>query len=92
MMISHFKYSVTLFYNKQIGRNPFIISKIKPFIDNFDWEKIKFPSTKQDYQTFEMNNESIALNVLQEENKKINHFNRIRKNKVTLLLLTDDKK
>ena len=44
-----------------------------------------------------MNNKSIALNVLQEVNKKISHlykseFNRTRENRVILLILTDNNK
>ena len=60
-----FQNSVTLsLYHEQIGKKNYKVSKIKPFINNFNWENINFPSKEQDYNTFEMNNKSIALNIL----------------------------
>ena len=84
-------------YHEQIGKNFCRISTIKPFIYNLNWENINFPPQEQDYKTFEMNNKSIALNVLQEVNKKISHvykskFNRTRKNKAILLIISDNEK
>ena len=84
-------------YHEQIGRNFCRISTIKSFIDNFNWENINFPPQEQDYKTFEMNNKSIALNVLQEVDKQISHFynsefNKTKENKAILLILTDDQK
>ena len=39
-----FQYSVTLYlYHEQIGRNPFRVSKIKPFVNNLNWNNINFP-------------------------------------------------
>ena len=62
-------------YHQEIGRNSFRISKIKPFIDNMNWENINFPPLEQDYKTLEMNNKSIALNVLkQADNEKISQY------------------
>ena len=43
--------------------NPEIISKIKPFIEQYNWKEIDFPSTSKDWKKFELNNE-IALNIL----------------------------
>ena len=60
-----FQYSVTLsLYHQKIGRNTFRISKIKPFINNLNWENIDFSPQEQDYKTLEMSNNSTALNVL----------------------------
>ena len=39
------------------------ISKIKPFIDQYNWKDIGFPATSKDWKKFELNNE-IALNIL----------------------------
>ena len=51
------------------------ISTIKPFIDNLNWENITFSSQDKDYQVLEMNNKSIALNILQFNNEqKISHL------------------
>ena len=84
-------------YHKEIKCDPERISKIKPFINNFDWENINFPPQEQDFKTFEMNNNSIALNILQVTEIKISHyckseFNKTRENKAILLMITDNKK
>ena len=33
-------------------------------MNNLNWEHFNFPPEEQDYKTFEMNNKSIALNIL----------------------------
>ena len=44
-----FQYSVTLYlYHEQIGRTYCRISKIKLYINNFNWENINFPPQEQD--------------------------------------------
>ena len=63
-------------------------------VEFHNWENINFPPQEQDYQTFEMNNKSIALNILQHNEQKTSHryksdFNRTRENKVILLILED---
>ena len=59
-----FQYAVTLALNlDKIRKNPQRISKIKPFIDQYNWKDIDFPSTSKDWKKFEQNNE-IALNIL----------------------------
>ena len=85
----------TFLYDEQIGRNYCRTSNIKPFINNFNWENISFPPQEQDHKTFEMNNKSIALNVLQVNEQKISHyykseFNKTREKQVILLILTDE--
>ena len=50
--------------HEQIKNNPERISKIKPFIDQYNWNEIDFPSTGKDWKKFESNNKSIALNIL----------------------------
>ena len=60
-----FQYAVTVALNhEQIKKDPQRISKIKPFIDQYNWEKINFPSQKNDWNEFEKNNKTIAVNVL----------------------------
>ena len=58
-----------------------------------------FPSTSKDWKKFELNNESIALNILYVPHKtrKICHAykskdNLTRKNQVILLMITNDEK
>ena len=61
----YFQYSIIVsLYHKEIKSNPERISKANRFINNFNWENINFPPQEQDYKTLEMNNKSIALNVL----------------------------
>ena len=94
-----FQYSFTLSLNhNQINNNPLRISKIKPFINNLNWENIIFPPTQQDYKQFEINSNTIALIILKiQEQEKIRHYyksqyNKIRENKVILLMITDNNK
>ena len=66
-----FQYSITVsLFHKETKNNPERTSKIKPFINNLNWDYINFPPQEQDYKTLEMNNKSIALNVLQELDRK----------------------
>ena len=68
-----FQYSIIVsLHHKEIKNNPERVSKIQPFINNLSWENINFPPEEQDYETFEMNNKSIALNVLIARNDKDN--------------------
>ena len=39
------------------------ISKIKPFINKYDWKGISYPTKRDDWKTFEKNNPTIALNI-----------------------------
>ena len=59
-----FQYAVTLALNlDKIRKNSLRKSKIKPFIDQYNWKDIDFPATSKDWKKFELNNE-IALNIL----------------------------
>ena len=55
--------TVTLNY-EQSKDHPERITKIKTFIDQYDWKEIYFPSQGKDWKKFESNNKSIALNIL----------------------------
>ena len=69
-----FQYAPTLALNlNRINKDPQRISKIKPFINNYNWKDIDFPSTSKDWKKFEPNNR-VALNILYIPNgtKKIN--------------------
>ena len=60
-----FQYAVTVALNHdKINNHPQRISKIKPFINQYNWNDIDFPSASKDWKKFELNNESIALNIL----------------------------
>ena len=59
-----FQYAVTLALNlDNIDNHPERISKIKPFIDQYNWKDIDFPPTSKDWKKLELNNE-IPLNIL----------------------------
>ena len=84
---------------KKIKNNPERISKIKPFIDQYNWNVIDFPSQGKDWKKLELNNKSIALNILYVpyNTEKIRHpykskYNLTRENQVILLMITDGEK
>ena len=61
----YFKYAITAALNhKEIPNNPERISKLKPFINNYNWKDIEFPSHAKDWKKSEQNNKTIALNIL----------------------------
>ena len=68
----YFRYATTVALNyEEIGKYTGGITKIKPFIDNYNWEGINYPSEKDDWKKFERNNLTIALNVLRSKKEKI---------------------
>ena len=73
------------------------ISKLKPYINQYNWKDIKFPSEKEDWRNVQQNNKEIALNILfVPGNKKeiepayTSKCNYKRKKQVILLMITDD--
>ena len=60
-----FQYALTVALNyEQIKDHAERISKIKFFIDQYNWKDIDFLSHGKDWKNFESNNKSIALNIL----------------------------
>ena len=60
-----FKYAITAALNhKQIKNLSERTSNLKPFIDQYNWREIDFPSHKEDWKKIKLNNKSIALNIL----------------------------
>ena len=94
-----FQYAVTLALNlDKIKNDPQRVSKIKPFIENYNWEDIDFPSTSKDWKKFECNNE-VALNILYVpyNTKQINiayksKNNLTQKRQIILLMISDGQK
>ena len=94
-----FQYAVTLTLNlNKINKHPQRISKIKPFIDQYNWKDIDFPAMSKDWKKFELNNE-IALNILYVPHitRKIHvayksKHNLTRENQIILLMITDSEK
>ena len=47
------------------------MTKIKSFINKYNWKRITFPSEKDDWKKIEKNNVAIALNVFYAKKEKI---------------------
>ena len=94
-----FQYAVTLALNlDNIDNHPDRMSKIKPFINQYNWKDIAFPLTSKDWRKFELNNE-VALNVLYvpHNTRKIQVAYKSKNNltcnkQVILLMITDGEK
>ena len=60
-----FQYALTVALNYgKIKKDLQRILKMKPFIDQYNWKEIDFPSHGKDWEKFKLNNKSIALNIL----------------------------
>ena len=92
-----FQYAITVALNHQnIEIHLERISNIEPFINQYNWEGIDFPSQQIDWKKFEQNNRTIALNILYvpRNTKQIrlackSKYNCKRNNQVILLIITD---
>ena len=82
---------------EEIKKDPQRITKIKPFINKYHCEGIKFPSEKDDWKKFEKNNVTIALNVLYAKKEKIYPAYVLKRNsnhekQVILLIISNGEK
>ena len=92
----HYVLTVALNY-EQIKSHPERISKIKPFINQYNWKEIGFPSHRKDWKKFESNKKSIALNILYVLTKEVrlaykSKCNLNRENQVLFLMINDGEK
>ena len=95
-----FQYAITVALNhEQIKKDPPRITKIKPFIGQYNWKEIHFPSNKNDWKKFELNNKSVSLNILHvpHNTEQIRYaykskFNLKQENQVFLLMITNGEK
>ena len=74
------------------------ISKIRPFIDQYNWKDIDFPATSKDWKKIELNNK-VVLNILfvPHNTKKIqlayrSKYNLTYNKQIILLMITDGEK
>ena len=89
-------FSICYYLNlDKINGHPQRISKIKPFIKQYNWKDIDFPSTSKDWKKIELNNE-IALYILYipHNTKKIHDVykskhNLTREKQVILLMISN---
>ena len=66
------QYAVLIALNfEEIKKNPQKFSNTKPFINNYNWEKISYLSKIANWKRFEKNNLTIALNILYIKDKEI---------------------
>ena len=88
---------VAKLHHEEINKNPQRISKLKPYISNYNWKDINVPAGQKDWKKFERNNKDIALNIFSAypTETKINlirrsDYNHKRKHIVDLLMITDN--
>ena len=94
-----FQYAATLALNfDNINNHPEKISKIRPFIDQYNWKDIDFPLANKDWKKFELNNK-VVLNILYipHNTKKIqlayrSKYNLTYNKQIILLMITDGEK
>ena len=92
-----FQYSVAAALNyRNIDHHSERIYKLKPFIDNYNWDNIDFPVGHKDYSAFEKNNSDTAINILYVPYKTkeirqayISKHNKTRNIHANLLMITD---
>ena len=95
-----FQYAIiAALHHQDIRNNIERITKLKSFINNYNWKYINFPAGPHDWNKFERYNNNIALNILSVPhiNEKINiqyksDHNCKQKNQVVLLMITDNNK
>ena len=95
-----FQYPITVALNHQnIKKTPQRISKIKSFINQYNWKGIDFPTSSKEWEKFEQNNAAIALNILyvpyNTEEMRVAYkskYNFKREKQVILLMITDGEK
>ena len=87
---------LSIYFNHSIPQK---LLKIKPFINQYNWKEIDFPSERRGWKKFELNNKSISLNILfvpyNTENIRLAYKSKYkfkRENQVILLMITDNKK
>ena len=75
------------------------ISKIRPYISKYNWEGIEFPVGLKNWNKFEQNNKTIALNILfvphNTETIRVayrSEYNSKREKQINLLMITDGNK
>ena len=59
-----FQYALTVALNYGKINHAERTKNIEPFIDQYNWDEINFPSDQEDWKKFEPNTKSIAFNVL----------------------------
>ena len=95
-----FIYAIIALLNRhEIDCHLKVISKLKPYINDYNWYGLEFPTKPCEWTKFEQNNSSIGLNILFVPNgiKDItlaykSKYNGKREEKVILLMIGDGEK
>ena len=90
-----FQCAITVALNhEEITKHPERIIKIKHFIDKYNWERINYPSEKDDWNKFDKNYLTIALNVFYAKKEKkypayVSKHNSNHEKQVIILMITN---
>lgn len=90
---------IAALHHEEIEKASQRITRLIPYIDNYNWNDIDFPPQQNDCKKFDRNKKDIALNISSASSteKKINlirksEYNNTRKKQVILLMITDIQK
>ena len=91
-----FKYAtIAALHHQEFDHHPQRITKLKPYINNYNQKDINFPAGQKDWKIFDRNNKDIPLNILSASSteKKVNlirksDYNDKREKQVHLLMIT----
>ena len=82
--------------HQNINHNLERISKLRPFINNYNWKDLEYSSHSKDWRKFECHDKTIAINILyvpydtkQIRQAYISKHNDERDTHVNLLMITD---
>ena len=95
-----FKYAATVALNHEnIGKHLERITRITPFINQYNWTEIDFLTKSKNWNKFEISNETIVINVFfSPRNRKeikqmyISKHNSERENQIIHFMITDSEK
>ena len=93
-----FRYALTVALNHaKIKKDLQRITKVKTFINKYNWKGINFPSEKDDWKKIEKNNVTIVLNILYAKKEKkyppyVSKLSSDCEKQVILLMIPNEKK
>ena len=61
--LNAFNATIISLHHQELNNHPERISKLKPFINNYNWKNINFPAERKVWERLERNNTNIALNI-----------------------------
>ena len=55
---------IAALHHQDITNNPERITKLRPYINNYNWKNLYFPAGPNEYKKIECNNKDVAPNIL----------------------------